>query len=86
MGYSPWGHKESDTTEATEHSHMGHVCPGLYRGIFRASFAEQGHKSIIYSVSKAPTLYQKALLQIFQSFQLAQEFGQFGPAVSFRSD
>ena len=21
-GYSPWGHKESDTTEATEHAHM----------------------------------------------------------------
>ena len=20
MGYSPWGHKESDTTEATEHA------------------------------------------------------------------
>ena len=85
MGYSPWGHKESDTTEATEHAHMGHVCPGLYQGIFRASFAEQGHKSIINSVSKAPTLYQKALLQIFQSFQLAQEFGQFGLAVSLTS-
>ena len=22
MGYSPWGHKESDTTEATEHACM----------------------------------------------------------------
>ena len=22
MGYSPWGCKESDTTEATEHAHM----------------------------------------------------------------
>ena len=21
MGYSPWGHKDSDTTEATEHTH-----------------------------------------------------------------
>ena len=21
-GYSPWGHKQSDTTEATEHTHM----------------------------------------------------------------
>ena len=25
VGYSPWGHKESDTTEATEHTHM-HIC------------------------------------------------------------
>ena len=23
MGYNPWGHKESDTTEATEHIHAG---------------------------------------------------------------
>ena len=22
VGYSPWGRRESDTTEATEHSHM----------------------------------------------------------------
>ena len=22
MGYSPWGHKESDTIEMTEHAHM----------------------------------------------------------------
>ena len=22
VGYSPWGHKESDTTEATGHAHM----------------------------------------------------------------
>ena len=22
VGYSPWGHKESDTTEETEHTHM----------------------------------------------------------------
>ena len=22
MGYGPWGHKESDTTEATEHTHF----------------------------------------------------------------
>ena len=25
-GYSPWGHKESDTTEATEHPGMHHPC------------------------------------------------------------
>ena len=25
-GYSPWGHKESDTTEATEHPGMHHLC------------------------------------------------------------
>ena len=24
MGYSPWGHKESDTTEVTEHAHREH--------------------------------------------------------------
>ena len=23
-GSSPWGHKELDTTEVTEHAHMGH--------------------------------------------------------------
>ena len=23
MGYSPWGHKESDTTEAAEHTRSG---------------------------------------------------------------
>ena len=37
-GYSPWGHKESGTTEATErsaahtevfHEHTGHICPSL---------------------------------------------------------
>ena len=22
MGYSPWGRKESDTTEATKHAHL----------------------------------------------------------------
>ena len=25
-GYSPWGHKESDTTEVTEHAHV-HTIP-----------------------------------------------------------
>ena len=29
-GYSPWGHKESDTTEATEH-HTGHPRKTLSR-------------------------------------------------------
>ena len=27
MGYSPWGHKESDTTEATAHTYLEHF-PG----------------------------------------------------------
>ena len=25
MGYSPWGHKESDTTEAIEHACIGRL-------------------------------------------------------------
>ena len=25
MGYSPWGHKESDTTEAIEHVYIGRL-------------------------------------------------------------
>ena len=25
VGYSPWGHRESDMTEVTEHTHM-HIC------------------------------------------------------------
>ena len=25
VGYSPWGHKESDTTEATEHARIGRL-------------------------------------------------------------
>ena len=27
--YSPWGRKESDTTEVTEHAHM-QICMGIY--------------------------------------------------------
>ena len=26
-GYSPWGHKELDTTEATQHTHTEILCP-----------------------------------------------------------
>ena len=34
-GYSPWGRKESDTTEATEHTkHTGVDCHFLLQGIF----------------------------------------------------
>ena len=32
MGYSPWGYKESDTTERTAHTHMlllAHKCSPL---------------------------------------------------------
>ena len=29
VGYSPWGHKESDTTEATEHARPGGSMSGL---------------------------------------------------------
>ena len=32
MGYSPRGHKESDTTEATQHTQHTHSTVGGYRG------------------------------------------------------
>ena len=35
VGYGPQGHKETDTTEATEHTHM--LCVGRERGTQRAS-------------------------------------------------
>ena len=25
VGHSPWGRKESDTTETTKHAHIGHL-------------------------------------------------------------
>ena len=35
MGYSPWGHKESDTTEVTEHQVPGSPAgsPGVWEGV-----------------------------------------------------
>ena len=38
MGYSPYGHKESDTTELTEHTHRdtdNRCCPGYVSGLPR---------------------------------------------------
>ena len=36
MGYSPWGHKESDTTEVTGHTRM-HIC-NLYNSVHQPYF------------------------------------------------
>ena len=36
MGYSPWGHKELDMTEVTQHTHSNllHVCVCIYIYIY----------------------------------------------------
>ena len=36
MGYSPWGHKDSDTTAVTEHTrtHLVALCPSILSGVF----------------------------------------------------
>ena len=50
MGYSPWGHKESDTTEVTEHAHM-HSSPKL-----------PSHPGCHITLSKFPVVYSRPLL------------------------
>ena len=49
MGYSPWGRKESDRTEATEHTHTGTpTVPkfALYYFAFRKNLHELSRKDL----------------------------------------
>ena len=50
VGCSPWGHKESDTTEMTEHTCM-HSSPKL-----------PSHPGCHITLSKFPVLYRRSLL------------------------
>ena len=59
MGYSPWGHRESDMTEATPHAHEGrrkrivfvvvHICQTLALFIHREQRRQKGQCSLLPS-------------------------------------
>ena len=56
MGYSPWGHRESDMTEATPHAHEGrrkrivfvvvHICQTLALFIHREQRRQKGQTEV----------------------------------------
>ena len=43
MGYSPWSHKESDTTEATEHAHLQMMSKKITYGLKSVSLEKRSH-------------------------------------------
>ena len=57
MGYSPWGHKELDTTEETKHTHSWYLTIELYYFCFiffsHLTSGEEGIKSIFYKTESS---------------------------------
>ena len=43
MGYSPWGRKESGTTEATEHASLHMMSKKITYGLKSASLEKRSH-------------------------------------------
>ena len=62
VGYSPWGCKESDTTEATQHS------PAQHRVLAGSSFPIQEEGRTERTVKVSRTVICKVLVSLIQAF------------------
>ena len=59
MGYSPWGHKESDIPEATQHVHMHNqkTCENRHPHFARGN-ANQDYSERLFCISLARNKYK----------------------------
>ena len=67
VGYSPWGHKESDTSEVTLHAHV-HTPQGGVWGLWFASFlpleVQRSHMTFIDCQEHADALHEVCDLEM----------------------